>query len=170
MIVSESQPKLQLNNRRNQINQSQDTFAPANSILQPAFLKPTQFRQPPQIIPEIILETHQSIGQPQLQARVQQSKIQPQINLAQPIAVKSSVSKPIIRETLFPKFELPDFFNVPFASLQTQAPHSPAQQSPPGQNNGGALFSSIGQPQGRVQGHPRATNLNIITGSYSVGW
>merc|ERR1712106_329835 len=163
MIVSESQPKLKLNNRRNQINQ------PANSILQPAFLRPTQFKQPSQIIPEI-LETHRSISQQQLQARVQKNRIQPKSIVPQPIAVKSSVAKPIIREILFPKFELPDFFNVPFASFQTQAPRSPAQQSPPGQNNGGALFSSIGQPQGRVQGHPRATNLNIITGSYSVGW
>merc|ERR1712106_1305411 len=164
MIVSESQPKLKLNNRRNQINQ------PANSILQPAFLRPTQFKQPSQTIPEIILETHRSISQPQFQARVQKTRIQPQSIVHQPIAVKSSVAKPNIRETLFPKFELPDFFNVPFASFQTQAPRSPAQQSPPGQKNGGALFSSIGQPQGRVQGHPRASNLNIITGSYSVGW
>jgi len=163
MIVSESQPKLKLNNRRNQINQ------PANSILQPAFLRPTQFKQPSQIIPEI-LETHRSISQPQLQARVQKNRIQPKSIVPQPIAVKSSVAKPIIREILFPKFELPDFFNVPFASFQTQASRSPAQQAPPGQNNGGALFSSIGQPQGRVQGHPRASNLNIITGSYSVGW
>merc|ERR1711892_633639 len=68
MIVSESQPKLKLNNRRNQININQNTFAPA--ILQPAFLRPTQFKQPSQIIPEI-LETHRSISQPQLQARVQ---------------------------------------------------------------------------------------------------
>merc|ERR1711892_911818 len=167
MIVSESQPKLKLTNRRNQINMNQNTFAPA--ILQPAFLRPTQFKQPSQIIPEI-LETHRSISQPQLQARVQKKKIQPKSIVPQPIAVKSSVAKPIIREILFPKFELPDFFNVPFASFQTQAPRSPAQQASPGQNNGGALFSSIGQPQGRVQGHPRATNLNIITGSYSVGW
>merc|ERR1711892_453338 len=167
MIVSESQPKLKLNNRRNQINMNQNTFAPA--ILQPAFLRPTQFKQPSQIIPEI-LETHRSISQPQLQARVQKKKIQPKSVVPQPIAVKSSVTKPIIREILFPKFELPDFFNVPFASFQTQASRSPAQQAPPSQNNGGALFSGIGQPQGRVQGHPRATNLNIITGSYSVGW
>jgi len=170
MIVSESQPKLKLNNRRNQVNQNQNTFAPSNSILQPAFLRPTQFKQQPQIVPEIILETHRSISQPQLQARVQKNRIQPQSIVPQPIAVKSSVAKPIIRETLFPKFELPDFFNVPFASFQTQAPSSPAQQAAPGQKNGGALFSSIGQPLGRVQGHPRATNLNIITGSYSVGW
>merc|ERR1711892_1596956 len=169
MIVSESQPKLKLNNRRNQINQNRNTFAPVNSILQPAFLRPTKFKQPSQIIPEI-LETHRSISQPQLQARVQQSRIKPQSIVPQPIAVKSSVAKAIIREILFPKFELPDFFNVPFASFQTQASRSPAQQASPGQNNGGALFSGIGQPQGRVQGHPRATNLNIITGSYSVGW
>merc|ERR1711892_355788 len=167
MIVSESQPKLKLNNRRNQININQNTFAPA--ILQPAFLRPTQFKQPSQIIPEI-LETHRSISQPQLQARVQKNRIQPKSIVHQPIAVKSSVAKAIIREILFPKFELPDFFNVPFASFQTQASRSPAQQASPGQNNGGALFSGIGQPQGRVQGHPRATNLNIITGSYSVGW
>merc|ERR1711892_222732 len=167
MIVSESQPKLKLNNRRNQINMNQNTFAPA--ISQPAFLRPTQFKQPSQIIPEI-LETHRSISQPQLQARVQKNRIQPKSIVHQPIAVKSSVAKAIIREILFPKFELPDFFNVPFASFQTQASRSPAQQASPGQNNGGALFSGIGQPQGRVQGHPRATNLNIITGSYSVGW
>merc|ERR1711892_1555626 len=167
MIVSESQPKLKLNNRRNQIAQNQNTFAPA--ISQPAFLRPTQFKQPSQIIPEI-LETHRSISQPQLQARVQKNRIQPKSIVHQPIAVKSSVAKAIIREILFPKFELPDFFNVPFASFQTQASRSPAQQASPGQNNGGALFSGIGQPQGRVQGHPRATNLNIITGSYSVGW
>merc|ERR1711892_1617715 len=167
MIVSESQPKLKLNNRRNQINMKQNTFAPA--ILQPAFLRPTRFKQPSQIIPEI-LETHRSISQPQLQARVQKNRIQPKSIVHQPIAVKSSVAKAIIREILFPKFELPDFFNVPFASFQTQASRSPAQQASPGQNNGGALFSGIGQPQGRVQGHPRATNLNIITGSYSVGW
>merc|ERR1711892_1113463 len=169
MIVSESKPKLKLNNRRNQINQNQNTFAPANSILQPAFSRPTQFKQPSLIIPEI-LETHRSISQPQIQARVQKNRIQPKSIVPQPIAVKSSVAKPIIREILFPKFELPDFFNVPFASFQTQASRSPAQQASPGQNNGGALFSGIGQPQGRVQGHPRATNLNIITGSYSVGW
>merc|ERR1711892_24122 len=169
MIVSESKPKLKLNNRRNQINQNQNTFAPSNSIIQPAFLRPTQFKQPSQIIPEI-LETHRSISQPQIQARVQKNRIQPKSVVPQPIAVKSSVTKPIIREILFPKFELPDFFNVPFASFQTQASRSPAQQAPPSQNNGGALFSGIGQPQGRVQGHPRATNLNIITGSYSVGW
>jgi len=169
MIVSESQPKLKLNNRRNQINQNQNTFKPANSILQPAFLRPTQFKKPSEIIPEI-LETHRSISQPQLQARVQKTRIQPQSIVPQPIAVKSSVAKPIIRETLFPKFKLPDFFNIPFASFQTQAPRSSAQQPSTVQNNGGALFSGIGQPQGRVQGHPRATNLNIITGSYSVGW
>jgi len=166
MIVSESKPKLKLNNRRNQINQNQNTFAPSNSILQPAFLRPTKFKQQPQIVPEIILETHRTISQPQLQARVQQSRIQPLSIVPQPIAVKSSVAKPIIRETLFPKFKLPDFFNVPFASFQTQAPQQPSTVK----NNGGALFSGIGQPQGRVQGHPRATNLNIITGSYSVGW
>merc|ERR1711892_809669 len=65
MIVSESQPKLKLNNRRNQIIRNQNTFAPANSILQPAFLRPTQFKQPSQIIPGI-LETHRSISQRQL--------------------------------------------------------------------------------------------------------
>merc|ERR1711892_738388 len=131
MIVSESQSKLKLNNRRNQLNQNQNTFTPANSILQPAFLRPTQFKQPSQIIPEIILETHRSISQPQLLARVQQNRIKPQSIVPQPIAVKSSVSKPIIRETLFPKFELPHFFNVPFASFQTQAPRSPLQQQAP---------------------------------------
>ena len=72
MLVSESQPKLKLNNRRNQINMNQNTFAPA--ILQPAFLRPTQFKQQPQIVPEIILETHRSISQPQLQAHVQKTE------------------------------------------------------------------------------------------------
>merc|ERR1711892_1323204 len=105
MIVSESQPKLKLNNRRNQVNQNQNTFKPANSILQPAFLRPTPFKKPSEIIPEIILETHRSISQPQLQARVQQSRIKPQSIVPQPIAVKSSVAKPIIREPLFPKFD-----------------------------------------------------------------
>merc|ERR1711892_1633976 len=131
MIVSESQSKLKLINRRNQINQNQNTFALANSIVRPAFLRPTQFKQQPQIVPEIILETHRSISQPQLLARVQQNRIKPQSIVPQPIAVKSSVSKPIIRETLFPKFELPHFFNVPFASFQTQAPRSPLQQQAP---------------------------------------
>merc|ERR1711892_1177298 len=87
MIVSESQPKLKLNNRRNQIIRNQNTFAPANSILQPAFLRPTPFKKPSEIIPGI-LETHRSISQPQLQARVQKNRIQPKSVVPQPIAVK----------------------------------------------------------------------------------
>ena len=149
-------PTFDINNRRNQINQNQNTFASSNSIVQPAFLKPTKFKseQPSQII---IPETQRSIAQPQPN---QPNRIPPKTIIPQTITVKSAPT-----ESVFPTFELPDFFNVPFASFQPQAPLFPAQEATPGQNN-----ASIAQPKGRVQGHPRAKNLNIITGSFSVGW
>jgi len=146
---------IELDNRRKQINQNQNTFASSNLIVKPAFLRPTKFKKPSKII---IPETQRSIGHAQTN---QPNRIQPQNNIPQTITVKSApTTKPV-----FPTFEIPDFFNVPFASFKTQAPLSPAQEATPGQNNAG-----IAQPQGRVQGHPQAKNLNIITGSFSVGW
>merc|ERR1711892_1286411 len=41
---------IELDNRRNQISQNQNTFASSNSIVQPAFLRPTKFKPPSQII------------------------------------------------------------------------------------------------------------------------
>jgi len=164
LIVSDSQPKLQVNTRRNQINRFQNSFTSPNSIVQPAFLKPTQLKKPQ---PVNVPETQRSIAQPSLRIRGQPNRIQPEVPVPQAVIVQAPVQS-IIRETLFPKFELPDFFKLPFSALQT--PSSTNQQATPAQKNAGALFSSIGLPLGTVQGHPRATNLNIITGSYSVGW
>ena len=167
MIVLESQPTLKLNNRQNLINQNRNSLGSPHSIVQPAFLKPTQFKHPSLIN---VPETQRSIARPQLPTHVQPNEIQPAKSVPQTFQVKPA--QPIIRETLFPKFELPDFFPVPFSALQAQAHSTPSKQITNTQNNAGALFNSIGQPQGThtVQGHPRATNLNIITGSYSVGW
>merc|ERR1712226_1495457 len=53
-----------------------------------------------------------------------------------------------VRTNLFPSFELPDFFSVPFAAFRSLTPTS-------------------GLPAGRLQGQPGATNLNILSGSYS---
>ena len=82
---------IELDNRRNQINQNQNTFASSNSIVQPAFLKPTKFRfkQPSQII---IPETQRSIGQPQPN---QPNRIQPQTNVPQTITVKMATTEPV---------------------------------------------------------------------------
>merc|ERR1711892_616386 len=147
---------IELDNRRNQIRQNQNTFASSNSIVQPAFLRPTKFKPPSQII---IPETQRNIDPPR--PNNQPNRSQPQSNIPPTITVKSApTTKPV-----FPTFDIPDFFNVPFASFQPQAPLTPAQEATPGQNNAG-----IAQPQGRVQGHPRAKTLNIITGSFSVGW
>merc|ERR1711892_1104524 len=147
---------IELDNRRNQISQNQNTFASSNSIAQPAFLRPTKFKPPSQII---IPETQRNIDPPR--PSNQPNRIQPLSNIPPTITVKSAPrTKPV-----FPTFEIPDFFNVPFATFQPQAPLTPAQEATPGQNNAG-----IAQAQGRVQGHPRAKNLNIITGSFSVGW
>merc|ERR1711892_1209534 len=147
---------IELDNRRNQISQNQNTFASSNSIVQPAFLRPTKFKPLSQII---IPETQRNINPPR--PNNQPNRIQPQSNIPPTITVKSApTTKPV-----FPTFEIPDFFNVPFASFQPETPLTHAQEAPPGQNNAG-----IAQPHGRVQGHPRAKNLNIITGSFSVGW
>jgi len=160
MVLSESQPKLKLNNRK---NQNQNNFVSPNLIVQPAFLKPVQHKQPNQIP-----ETQRSIPQPRRPVRVQTNNIQQETAVLQ--AEKEQPESIIVRERVFPTFELPDFFKVPFSAFQVEAPSSPSKVGAPAQNQAGALFSSIGRPQGTVQGHPRATNLNILTGSYSVGW
>ena len=160
MVLSESQPKLKLNNRK---NQNQNNFVSPNLIVQPAFLKPVQHKQPNQIP-----ETQRSIPQPRRPVRVQTNNIQQETAVLQ--AEKEQPESIIVRERVFPTFELPDFFKVPFSAFQVEAPSSPSKVEAPAQNQVGALFSSIGRPQGTVQGHPRATNLNILTGSYSVGW
>jgi len=62
----------------------------------------------------------------------------------------------------FPAFTLPDFFNVPFEAFRSSGAAPVSGQSQPG------LFSSAGQPGGARQGQHRT--LNILTGSYSIGW
>jgi len=158
MVLSESQPKLKLNNRKNQ-----NKFISPNLIVQPAFLKPVQHKQPSQIP-----ETQRSIPQPRRPVRVQTNSIQPEKDALE--AEKQQPVNIIVRDPVFPTFELPDFFKVPFAAFKVEASSPPSKVGTPAQNQAGALFSSIGRPQGTVQGHPRATNLNILTGSYSVGW
>jgi len=169
LIISESQPKLKLNNREN-------SFISPNLIVQPAFLKPIEHKQPSQIP-----ETQRSIVQPRRPVHIQTSNIQPLAPVPQTVEAKQGVKTPlrestdarvnsISREPIFPKFELPEFFKVPFAAFQAQANNSPSKVDTSAQKQAGVLFSGVGQPQGRVQGHPRATNLNILTGSYSVGW
>merc|ERR1711892_1248015 len=166
-LILDSQPKPQVNSntRNNQINRFQNSLSSPNSIVQPAFLKPTQLKKPQ---PFTVPETQRSIAQPTLRIRGRPNRIQPEAPEQQAVIVQQDTVQPITRETVF--FELPDFFNLPFASQQTQTPSSPNQRATPTQNNAGALFNSASLPQGTVQGHPRATNLNIITGSYSVGW
>merc|ERR1711892_1268523 len=166
-LISDSPPKPQVNSntRNNQINRFQNSLSSPNSIVQPAFLKPTQLKKPQ---PINVPETQRSIAQPTLRIRGRPNRIQPEAREQQEVIVQQATVQPITRETVF--FELPDFFNLPFASQQTQTPSSPNQQATPAQNNAGALFNSASLPQGTVQGHPRATNLNIITGSYSIGW
>merc|ERR1711881_228750 len=152
MVFSESQPKLKLSNRENQ-----NKFLSPNLIVQPAFLKPVQ--QKPQIP-----EKPRSILQPRRPIVVPTN----QIEQGTPVTRKQQPEKQlVVSQPVFPKFELPDFFKVPFAAFQAEAPE---KVGTPAQNQAGGLFSSIGRPQGTVQGHPRATNLNILTGSYSVGW
>merc|ERR1711892_437072 len=166
-LISDSEPKPQVNSntRNNQINRFQNSLSSPNSIVQPAFLKPTQLKKPQ---PFTVPETQRSIAQPTLRIRGRPNRIQPEAREQQAVIVQQDTVQPIVRETVF--FELPDFFNLPFASQQTQTPSSQNQRATPAQNNAGALFNSASLPQGTVQGHPRATNLNIITGSYSVGW
>merc|ERR1711892_552724 len=166
-LISDSEPKPQVNSntRNNQINRFQNSLSSPNSIVQPAFLKPTQLKKPQ---PINVPETQRSIAQPTLRIRGRPNRIQPEAREQQEVIVQQATVQPITRETVF--FELPDFFNLPFATQQTQTPSSPNQRATPAQNNAGALFNSASLPQGTVQGHPRATNLNIITGSYSIGW
>jgi len=165
ILDSQAKPQVNSNTRNNQINRFQNSLSSTNSIVQPAFLKPTQLKKPQ---PINVPETQRSIAQPTLGIRGRPNRIQPETREQQAVIVQQDTVQPIIRETVF--FELPDFFNLPFATQQTQTPSSPNQQATPAQNNAGALFNSASLPQGTVQGHPRATNLNIITGSYSIGW
>merc|ERR1711892_937166 len=66
---------IELDNRRNQISQNQNTFASSNSIVQPAFLRPTKFKPLSQII---IPETQRNINPPR--PNNQPNRIQPQSN------------------------------------------------------------------------------------------
>lgn len=163
LIPSASQPTLQGNTRRNKIHQFQNSFEFPNSIVQPAFIKPASFKRP-QPIP--VVETQRNLADSTVKTRGQSNMIKPAASGPQTVKAQ----QPIIRETIFPQFVLPDFFKVPFASFPLPALSTPDQQTSLSQNTGGTIFSSIGQPLGTRQGQPRAANLNIKTGSYSIGW
>merc|ERR1719250_56326 len=121
MVLSESQPKLKLNNRK---NQNQNNFVSPNLIVQPAFLKPVQHKQPNQIP-----ETQRSIPQPRRPVRVQTNNIQQETAVLQ--AEKEQPESIIVRERVFPTFELPDFLKVPFSAFQVEAPSSPSKVEAP---------------------------------------
>jgi len=165
-IPTTLQPTLKLNTITNQIKKFKDSFVPQNSIVQPAFLNPVRRPQPVNVP-----ETQRSIDKPETRTQGQIPRIQPGEDRPRAVIVQQTPQQPIINEEIFPAFDLPDFFKVPFTALEE--PSSSTQQTPGAQDNAGVLFSSIGlpgQPLGIVQGHPRASNLNIITGSYSIGW
>ena len=78
-------------------------------------------------------------------------RVQPQPVRKQPPAVRQSPAQPaaapVRQNSLFPVFELPDFFRIPFVAFRSSEPSSSAQQSSAApQSSGGALFNSIGQP------------------------
>merc|ERR1711892_1602614 len=114
-LILDSQPKPQVNSntRNNQINRFQNSLSSPNSIVQPAFLKPTQLKKPQ---PFTVPETQRSIAQPTLRIRGRPNRIQPEAREQQAVIVQQDTVQPIVRETVF--FELPDFFNLPFASQQ----------------------------------------------------
>jgi len=116
--------------------------------------------------------------QPQpVRAQPQPLRAQPQPVRQQPQPVQPRpqvVAKPApVRTNLFPSFELPDFFRIPFVAFRSLDPASSSGASnsqpaaAPAQNTRGALFNSIGLPNGQVQGLQRPQNLNILSGSYS---
>merc|ERR1712066_985239 len=99
--------------------------------------------------------------QPQVVRQPPQQPLQP----AAPVQRRPQPQAPV-RTNLFPTFELPDFFTIPFAAFRSL--EQPRSTAAAGSAAGkGALFNSIGFPAGQLQGQRGPTNLNILTGSYS---
>merc|ERR1711976_793927 len=95
---------------------------------------------------------------------------------AQPAPVRAQPQPAPVRASIFPSFELPDFFRIPFVAFRSLDSSSQQQQTPTAaataaatapQQPGGALFNSIGLPSGQVPGFQGPTNLNVLSGSYS---
>ena len=147
----------QVKSPRNRNPQIQiNTIRRPNSIVQAEFSKPTQLRQPSSIN---VPETVRSVSQPLSQVK---ANTVDGVNVApQPKDIIPTKTVSIVREPLFPKFTLPDFFKIPFAAFNTENTDTESSSG---------VFNGVGQPAGSVQGHPRAANLNIKTGTYSIRW
>merc|ERR1711976_673596 len=97
---------------------------------------------------------------------------QPLRSQPQPAPVRAQPQPAPVRASIFPSFELPDFFRIPFVAFRSLDSSSQQQQTPTAaatapQQPGGALFNSIGLPSGQVPGFQGPTNLNVLSGSYS---
>merc|ERR1711976_973857 len=97
---------------------------------------------------------------------------QPLRSQPQPAPVRAQPQPAPVRASIFPSFELPDFFRIPFVAFRSLDSSSQQQQTPTAaatapQQPGGALFNSIGLPSGQVRGFQGPTNLNVLSGSYS---
>merc|ERR1711976_108706 len=101
---------------------------------------------------------------------------QPVRSQPQPAPVRAQPQPAPVRASIFPSFELPDFFRIPFVAFRSLDSSSQQQQTPTAaataaatapQQPGGALFNSIGLPSGQVPGFQGPTNLNVLSGSYS---
>merc|ERR1712032_1741731 len=116
---------------------------------------------PSQVRPQLPQVVRQLPQQPQV---VRQPPQQPQVvrqppqQPAAPVQRRPQPQAPI-RTSLFPTFELPDFFTIPFAAFRSlEQPRSTAAAG---------SVAGKGLPAGQLQGQRSPTNLNILSGSYS---
>ena len=125
------------------------------SAPQPAIrVQPQPARVAPRPQPAVRVAPQPARVAPQPPVRAQPQpvlRVQPQPVRKQPPAVRQSPAQPaaapVRQNSLFPVFELPDFFRIPFVAFRSSEPSSSAQQSSAApQSSGGALFNSIGQP------------------------
>ena len=73
-------------------------------------------------------------------------RFQPQpVRQQQPQQPQQPAAAPV-RTNLFPSFELPDFFSVPFAAFRSLTPSSGGNRQPSGNPAAPQLFNSIGHP------------------------
>merc|ERR1712032_610955 len=121
----------------------------------PQPVQPVQQRpQPSQVRPQQPQVVRQPPQQPQVVRQPPQQPQQP----AAPVQRRPQPQAPV-RTNIFPTFELPDFFTIPFAAFRSlEQPRSTAAAG---------SVAGKGLPAGQLQGQRSPTNLNILSGSYS---
>ena len=121
---------------------------PLRVVSQPqAPVRVAQSQAPVRLVPQ-----PQRVPQPQpvrgLPPPVRQQP-QPLRSQPQPAPVRAQPQPAPVRASIFPSFELPDFFRIPFVAFRSLDSSSQQQQTPTAaatapQQPGGALFNSIG--------------------------